>query len=273
MIVLAAFLLISTVIILRLSDDALRLSDRLGADIMLVPAGYDPHTDNILLSGRPSAAYLPDDALASLRALNIEAIDRITPQVFMATLRASCCAYPVNIMGIDYDSDFIIRSWLDPSSHANLNDGEIILGHHSTGDIGGEIVFFGKSLRIAGRLERTGMGIDSSVFVNMNTLIDLAEAADKIKPQKLAANHNLVSFLMLKLKPGTDAPQTARQINKALNDKDIYALFSKRFVGNISSRLDGVSRTMRYLLGALWGVGVIIFILTINKTTRGEYNA
>ena len=273
-IILAAFLFVGTVIILGLSDGAISLSNRLGADIMIVPAGYDPHIDNILLTGKPSAFYLPEDALTSLQALNLDEVDQITPQVFMATLRASCCAYPVQIMGIDYDSDFIVRNWLDASLNRPLNDGEIILGFHSTGNVGDNITFFGRDLKIAGRLERTGMGFDSSVFMNRNTIIDLAEAADRIKPQKLAANHNLVSVIMLKLKPGTDTTQTAREINKSLNAKGMYALFSKKFVSNISSSLLTVSRIIRYFLVMLWVMAVIIIALLFSLTVserRNEY--
>ena len=271
-IVLAAFLFAGSVLVLSLTNGVLSMSDRLGADIMLVPAGYDPHVENIILSGKPSAFYLPEDAMTKLQALSLDVIDKVTPQVFMATLRASCCAYPVQIMGIDYDSDFIIRSWLDETLKRPLNDGEIILGYHNNGNAGDEITFFGRTLRIAGRLERTGMGFDSSVFMNRKTIIDLANAADRIKPQKLAANNNLVSVIMIKLKPGTDTVQTAREINKALNPQGIYALFSKKFVGTISSSLVLVSRITKYFLAALWVMAVIViallFSLTVNERRK-----
>ena len=250
-----------TVLILGLSDGAVRIADRLGADIMIVPPGYDPHIDNILLTGKPSASYLPDGALDELQALGLDSIEQVTPQVFMATLRASCCAYPVQIMGIDYESDFIVRSWLDSSLNSSLDDGEVILGFHSSGQVGDNIIFFGRSLRIAGRLERTGTGIDSCVFVNRNTIIDLAKAADKIKPQKLAENNNLVSVLMVKLKPGQDSVKTARAINSALNPKGMYALFSKRFVSNISSSLVMTSRIMKAFLTVMMVVAVIVIAL------------
>lgn len=265
-IVLAAFLFAGSVLVLSLTNGVLSMSDRLGADIMLVPAGYDPHVENILLSGKPSAFYLPDDAMSQLRALSLDVIEKVTPQVFMATLRASCCAYPVQIMGIDYESDFIIRSWLDETLKRPLNDGEIILGYHNNGNAGDEITFFGQTLTIAGRLERTGMGFDSSVFMTRNTIIDLANAADRIKPQKLAANNNLVSVIMIKLKPGTDTVKTARTINKALNPQGIYALFSKKFVGTISSSLVLVSRITKYFLAALWVMAVIVIALLFSLT-------
>ena len=272
LIVFAAFLFAGSVLILSLSNGAESMSNRLGADIMLVPEGYDPHVDNILLTGKPSAFYLPDDALDSVNALNLDSIAQISPQVFMATLRASCCAYPVQIMGIDYNSDFLVKPWLDDTIGRPLADGEIILGYHSTGNIGDEIIFFGKPLRIAGRLGRTGMGFDTSVFMNRNTIIELANAADEIKPQKLAANNNLTSVIMIKLKPNTDPPAVARDINKALTSKGIYALASKRFVGNISSSLVTVSRVIKYFLAVLWVMAVIIIALLFSLTVSERKN-
>ncbi len=268
-IILAAFLFAGTVLIISLSNGAQSMSDRLGADIMLVPSGYDPHIDNILLSGKPSAFYLPDNALDLVNSLDPEIkskLEKFSPQVFMATLRASCCAYPVQIMGIDYNSDFIIKPWLNKTLNRELNDGEIILGFHSSGEIGESITFFGENLRIAGKLERTGMGFDSSVFMNRNTIIKLANAADKIKSQKLAANNNLVSVIMIKLKPGQDSAEISRKINKALNNSGIYALFSKKFVNHISSSLVLISGIIKYFLVILWLMAIIIIALLFSLT-------
>jgi len=263
------FLFAGTVLIISLSNGAQSMADRLGADIMIVPAGYDPHIDNILLSGKPSAFYLPENSLEIVKNLALEkfsSIEKISPQVFMATLRASCCAYPVQIMGIDYDSDFIVRPWLDKTLKRELNDGEIILGFHNNGNIGDEIIFFDKKLKIAGKLERTGMGFDSSVFMNRNTIIELAKAADKIKKQKLAANNNLISVIMLKLKAGEDSQAVARALNHELNSKGMYALFSKKFVSNISSSLVIVSKIIKYFLIILWLMAVIIIALLFSLT-------
>ena len=268
--IFALFTSLGTLLMVILYDDVLTMADRLGADIMIVPVGYDPHVDNILLSGKPSASYLPEDSLEIIKNLADEkisgknlGIEKISPQVFMATLRASCCAYPVQIMGIDYESDFIVRAWLDKKLKRPLKDGEIILGWHNNGDIGDEIIFFNKPLKIVGKLERTGMGLDSSVFMNRNTIIELAKAADKIKEQKLAANNKLNSVIMLKLHEGQDIQATSRALNKELNSKGMFALVSKKFVSNISSNLVRVSRITKYFLIFLWLSAFIIIVLSL----------
>ena len=272
-IVFMCFIAAGTVFILNLSYDIQNASDKLGADIMIVPAGYDPRIDSILLSGKPSASYLPENSLEIIKNLareKILGIEKISPQVFMATLRASCCAYPVQIMGIDYDSDFIIKSWLDKNFERGLNDDEIILGFHSKGNVGDEIIFFDKPLKIVGKLERTGMGIDSSVFMNRNTIIELAKAADKIKAQKLAENNNLISVIMLKLKAGEDSQATAKALNRELNSQGMYALFSKKFVSNISSTLVITAHIVKYFAIALWLTAAIIITALLFSLRAGK---
>lgn len=96
-----------SVLTLSLSSGAESMANRLGADVMIVPAGYDPHIDSILLSGKPSNFYLPADTLERLS--RFEGIERMSPQTFLATLSASCCSYPVQLMGIDFDSDFLVK--------------------------------------------------------------------------------------------------------------------------------------------------------------------
>ena len=272
-IVFMCFIAAGTVFILNLSYDIQNASDKLGADIMIVPAGYDPRIDSVLLSGKPSASYLPENSLEIIKNLareKILGIEKISPQVFMATLRASCCAYPVQIMGIDYASDFIIKSWLDKNFERGLNDDEIILGFHSKGNVGDEIIFFDKPLKIVGKLERTGMGIDSSVFTNRNTIIELAKAADKIKTQKLAENNNLISVIMLKLKAGEDSQTTAKVLNRELNSQGMYALFSKKFVNNISSTLVITAHIVKYFSVALWLTAAIIITALLFSLRAGK---
>ncbi len=91
MLVFSFVLYAGTVMCVSLSDGARSAADRLGADIIVVPAGYDPHMDSIILTGKPSMFSLPKDILDRLK--KVECIDRMSPQTFLATLRASCCSY------------------------------------------------------------------------------------------------------------------------------------------------------------------------------------
>ena len=266
-------LFVGSVLSFSLANGAKSMANRLGADIMIVPAGFDPHIDSILLSGKPSTFYLPANAINELTRIKDDiGIELISPQSFLATLRASCCAYPVQLVGIDYDSDFIVKPWLINTLHHDLSDGEIIVGYHVTGEAGETLTFFSKNLSIAGRLEQTGMGFDSMIFMNRATLATLSKEAERIRERPLTNDGSLTSVIMLKLKPGYNSVTSSREINRRLSEKGIYALFSKKFVNSIGESLNNVSNSIRYVLIIFWVMAVIIaaliFAMSISERKR-----
>ena len=272
---LTLFILVGSVFSISLSNGAESMSNRLGADIMIVPEGYDPHLDSILLSGKPSTFFLPSSAWNELNEIknnNDFGIDLMTAQTFLATLNASCCSYPVQIVGIDYDTDFLIKSWLKNAIYDDLNDREIIVGHHVAGFPGETLKFFGRDLKVIGRLEQTGMGFDNMVFMNRNTVQVLSKEAERITERKWFNDGSLNSVIMLKLKPNYDSKTCALELNKKLNSKGIYALFSKKFINNIGHSLKIVSRLISFSVIFLWILSVVIigliFALTFSERKK-----
>lgn len=248
-----------TVLTRGLSKGVESMSYRLGADVMAVPEGTDVHIDSVLLSGKPSSFYLPKDALEKLS--KIDGIDKMSPQTYIATLNASCCAYPLQIVGIDYESDFIIKPWLTDDMSKSLENGEIIIGYRVAGEPGQYIKFFGSNYKIAGRLEQTGMGFDATVFMNMETVARLARDAEKLTGHSLSKDKSLVSAVMIKLKPGFSSTDVAEEINRKYSDQNIYGLFSKSFVNKVSSNLSIVSSYIKISIAVFWILAVIVIAL------------
>ena len=54
---------------LSLSRGLESLSDRLGADVIVVPAGYKAEIESVLLKGEPSTFYLPANTIDKLKSL------------------------------------------------------------------------------------------------------------------------------------------------------------------------------------------------------------
>lgn len=272
-VLLFAFSLYSgSVLSLSLSEGVFSISKRLGADVMVVPEGYDPHIDSILLSGKPSTFYLPRDVMERLEEADAAGeigIDMMTPQTFLATLNASCCSYPVQLVGIDYETDFLIKPWLDRTLHRDLKDGEVLLGHHVAGEEGEDINFFKKRYAVAGRLEQTGMGFDATVFMTRRTLTELAREAERILKHPLNRDGSLISIVMIKLAPGYDSVRAARELNRKLNDRGIYALFSKKFVNSISANLTVVSGLIKGFIALVWILAIVVIALVF-AVTLGE---
>lgn len=248
-------LYLGTMFSLSLSNGLESLSNRLGADVIVVPAGYKADIESILLKGEPSTFYLPENTLEKLK--QFDEIEKMTPQTYVATLSASCCAYPVQIIGIDMSTDFLISSWLSKSINKELKDGEVIVGNHVVGEKGEQVKFFGNYLHIVGRLEQTGMGFDATVFVNRNTARELAKASERIRANKIS-DGNFISCVMIKAKPGVDSVKLASKISRTLSGEGIFAMFSKKFINSISSNLKILSNSMIILIISLWLMSIII---------------
>ena len=244
---------------LSLSKGLESLSDRLGADIIVVPAGYKAEIESVLLKGEPSTFYLPADTMDKLK--KFDEIEKMTAQTYVATLSASCCSYPVQIIGIDIDTDFLIYPWITHNIDKELKDGEAIVGSHVIGEKGETVHFFNEELKIVGRLKQTGIGFDATVFVNQNTAKKLARASERITANKVA-EEDVISSVMIKVKPGVDSVKLASKISKELSKEGIFAMFSKKFVNSISSNLKVLATSVLILVVAIWLLSVIILSIS-----------
>lgn len=274
MIVLVAIfsiiLYVGSIFSISLSQGLESLSNRLGADVIVVPAGYKAEIKSVLLKGEPSTFYLPENTLDKLK--QFDEIEKMTPQIYIATLSASCCSYPVQIIGIDIKTDFLISPWINHDFKKELKDGEVIIGNRVRGKVGDQIFFFRKKLKIVGKLKQTGMGFDATVFVNKNTARMLAKESQRITSNKVATEGNIISSVMIKAKAGTDSVKLASKISRTLGKDGIFAMFSKKFVNSISSNLKTLATCIVFFIVALWCLSIIIlgtsFIAVFNERKK-----
>ena len=263
------FLFCGTILSSSISGGVNNLSNRLGADIIIVPEGYKANIESVLLKGEPSEFYLPNDTLEKIK--KIEGIESATPQLYVATLSASCCSYPVQIIGIDYDSDFLIKPWLQKTLKRELKDGEVIVGNHIVGEKNSKVKFFEEELDIVGKLEQTGMGFDATVFVNMKTARRLARASERIQKNP-ASEVEKISTSLLKLKPNYSASEVSNKIMKEYAKDGIFAMFSKKFVNEVSSNLKVISSYIYISIAVIWLMSMIllavVFSVIVNERKK-----
>ncbi len=252
-------LVLGSITSIGLSNGLESLSNRLGADVMVVPSGHEARIDNVLLSGKPSEFYLPKGSVERLKGF--EGIKEMSPQTYIATLSASCCSAPVQIMGIDYQTDFIIKPWLQDTLKTDLRDGQIIVGNRVNGEVGSLLKFFGKPFQVVGKLERTGMGFDATVFMTQETARKLAVDAERKKKHPLSEDGSLVSVIMCKLEPGYDSAKVARSITNKFSEYGMYGMFSKKFVNSVSSNLNVVASYISIIIIVLWVMSVIVIAM------------
>ena len=257
LIALTAFLALSmfagSVVILSLRNGLDSLEARLGADVIVVPASAKSkvNLDEILLQGATGYFYM-NAGLAEDLAQE-DGVGKISSQLFLASLRASCCSVSVQVIGIDQDTDFTVQPWIARSYGQALGDLDVVVGSRVNADIGESIILYETRCRVVARLDTTGTDMDTCVYCSMETLRQLLEAARGLNHElKISGDpEDVVSAVYIKVDEGTDPQQVADQINVKQKYKKVTAVRTRSMLSGIADSLAGVSRTVTLLAAAV----------------------
>ncbi len=268
--IFACVLFGGTVLSKSLENGMNNLSQRMGADILAVPYGYEADIQSALLRGEPSTFYF--DAGTTEKIARVEGVGDVSPQLYIATLSAGCCAYPLQLIGFEPKTDFVIQPWMSSSLQSPLADGEIVIGSSINAEVGQKLKFFDQNFLIAARLEKTGMGFDTSVFMNLSTAKQVARESERLKAHPVAENADLISSVMVKIKDGYDVKGVANNILQAYAKEGMHVVTAKNMLSDISGSLRGLTTYIYILAGVLWvlavGVLLIVFSVTVNGRKR-----
>ena len=243
------------------------MANRLGADILVVPYGYEKNLEVALLRGEPSSFYLKADLIDKIK--DIKGITAVSPQLFIASLSAGCCTSKVQLIGFDQESDFVIKPWLQTQLSQPLIDNQVVVGSKITANVGEEIKFFNHPFKVAAKMDNTGMGFDTSVFMTIPTAQLLMKEANLIEGD---TEHftNYVSSIFVKVDPDYQPKDIVNQIMpKYAIDYNIDFVMTKGMLSNISKWLTGFS-TIVYSLSAIFWVLAIIVIFVIFSSSLNE---
>ena len=261
--VLAFSLFAGSFLVKSLNGGMQSLSNRLGADIIVVPQGYDSKIESALLRGEPNSFYFKSEVVDRLK--KIEGVDLASPQLFIATLSAGCCSFPLQVIGIDFDSDFNIKPWLERQIRLPLTDNQIVVGSNIVGDTHSEVKFFNQPFVITGRLAKTGMGFDNSVFMTIENAKRLAKEYERIMEHPVAQDEDLISSVMVRIKPNADVKTVAKRILAEFEGEQIYPLISKRMMTNISASIANLNVYIYVLLALLWLLSFIVLAVSFSS--------
>ncbi|MCC8167212.1 MAG: FtsX-like permease family protein, partial [Planctomycetes bacterium] len=245
------------------------LSRRLGADILVVPHGYDKKLQAALLRGEPSTFYIKGDLTEKIRSL--PGVQKAAPQLYLATLNASCCTVPIQLIAYDPESDFVIKPWAASALTRPPEDDEIVVGSSIIGDVGNELSLFGQRFKIAARLDRTGMGFDTTVFMTMRNARKMLRAVQ----EGAVGNYQpgAVSSIMLGVEPGVDLKNMANSIlQRFALDYNLDIVVSKNMISDIAKKLSNMSYLVYIVSGAFWlasaGILFLFFTLLLHERQR-----
>lgn len=212
--VLAVAMLVSLLVFALLFNRAIKeninaASQKLGADIVLVPIDSVEVAEEFILESTEKTFYMDEFIYESV--LDLPEVEKATYHIYLDTLGSGCCSIESGqVVAIDQDTDFVIEPWLD--TDVKLKKGEAYIGSYVHEYLGliDSATLFGRPIKVVGHLRETGTGLDHGFFIRRQDL-DLITVAATGQRQE-----NDISIVFLKLKEGVDlgeAVRTIRSIN------------------------------------------------------------
>ncbi|BCB96823.1 permease [Dissulfurispira thermophila] len=204
----------------RVSSSIKLMSERLGADLIIVPTGSRGAAEDILLENRVKSFYMDRNVLDKIKA--IKGIRAVTHQTYLVTLTSLCCSVPESMVVVfDQDTDFIVKPWLKEDMRGKIKRGEAIAGSESAFNIDVGLVdvsLFGNAFKIVGVLDKTATGLDNALFVTEDSLKDILNKSTiaDFKPGK-------ISIIFAKVQSGYDPYKVAREIEDSIIEVDAVA--------------------------------------------------
>ena len=157
------------------------IQSQIGADLMIVPEGYESKVEAVLLYGTPNYFYMDNDIEEIVRS--VSGVEKVSSQVYLASVSESCCDFPIQIIGFNPESDFIVKNWAkkridEKKLEATSATGEEIVFAGANVNIEKNTVrFYGQTHKIISRLTKSGSGMDNVIYTDINTLQKIVKDA------------------------------------------------------------------------------------------------
>lgn len=249
----SAVLFASLVLSQSLKSGIAGLRSRMGADLLVVPEGYEKGAENILLSGEPNYFYMERKVLDSVRA--VEGVENASGQFYLTSLSESCCDFPIQIIGFEPESDFVIQNWAKSRVKTGTNE-EFLLSGSNVNLTKGSVKFFGNEHKISARLSKSGTGMDNVIFCDFASLEHIFEDASSRGFGFISDGDtkNKLSTVLVKISPDSSADAVALRIKKVL--PGVHVIVGEKFIRNFSEKLSAI-------FVFLYSISILLFLITI----------
>lgn len=232
---------------------------RMGADLLVVPDEYTrlPQGAELddtmaIVAVLPSGYRFDSDILD--RIGTVRGVAGVSPQLFVTAVSIpELSPEPINVYGIDPETDLTIRPWLRDPLGGPLGGGEVLIGRDIRGSVGKTIQIAGRAYTVAGALDETQSEIDRSVFVSMEDAYVLASAEGVLLPGGPRVAPGAVNAGLVRVAPGEDPDAVALRIDR-LGPAANISVIGRHF------SLDPLSENMQGLPGVLNAISVIVLI-------------
>jgi putative ABC transport system permease protein len=226
---------------------------RLGADMLVIPAGTLTNITAALLTAEPTDLTLDASELPRLERL--KGVRKAAPQLIF---RTDASGYGrgelIDLIAFDPQRDITVQPWLEQHLDRPLREGDVIVGGRREEPLGSELLLFGRPLIVYGKLGKTAVGThERGLFITFATLDELRDMMRQICGTKAPLEPNKLSGVLLELAPGA----TTQQVRFAAlaNFPDIKVVAGE-------SMLTSIRQGLAALLNGVLGLMVIMFVST-----------
>lgn len=267
---LAAGTLFSATLLIGSVDRSLEVGmERLGADLLVVPEGYQESGQAALITGAPTSFYMDGGILDQVK--NVPGVDQASPQLFIESMVSSqCCTGHVQLVGYDPGSDFVVNPWLKDNLQRTLGKDEVVIGSLILANKGEQVHFYGHDFDVAGVLDATGMGVDESVFMSLDTAYLMAQESAQLAESPLDVKPGQISSVLVKMAEGTNVDQLTQRIKISVPGTTVIT--ANELSRSVTDRISGFKRGFIAVDAIVWIMSLLtiaaIFSMIVNERQR-----
>ncbi|MDR0376397.1 MAG: ABC transporter permease [Spirochaetaceae bacterium] len=241
------------------------MTKRFGADLMVVPEGAAENAQAVLLRGEPRYFYFDSGIVETLAGM--EGIARASAQFFLTSLAESCCDARLQLIAYDPSTDFVLQPWFAEQYTGRIEDGQVVAGSRITLSRTNSIRLLNHTYPVAARLSKSASGLDTSVFMTMNTMRQLiaqakAEGYDFLAVQDREMRQMNISAVLVKTAPGQNPRTLAAAIRRA--NAGVEVLVSQSVFSSIGETLSGFISYIRLFSVLLWILAILILTVAFS---------
>lgn len=247
------------------------LKERLGADLAIVPLEHESDYEGIILSGEPERFYF--DKSMEEQIVKVEGVSKVSSQFYISTIAAACCAVPVQVIGFNPDTDFVIQPWITKVYGKEIEDGQIIAGSDIVLNDTGSLQFFNHFYPVVAQLDKTSTGMDYSVYANMNTIQMFIAGAREVGLNLNVDVYdtdidNSISAVLVKVEKGYDADTVTTNIRRQISEVSVVK--SKNVFSSTANNMDVFLTFINSIRFVLWVLAILVltFLFSLSTHTR-----
>lgn len=268
---LAVALFFTSSLLIQGVNESLRISvDRMGADILVVPQGTASEIEDIFLLGKPTAFYMNTEILDEISS--IQGVKELSPQLYIVSLIASCCIFgETMLIGFDPSTDFSITSWLSQKLDQPLGSDDVIVGHYIISPLGSPLRFYGHDFIVGGKLEPTGIGLDKTVFIQIDDARKMITESEEKAVQKLEIESNQISSILIRVdRSVSSVPEVALRIQASV--PEVSVILANDLVEGTIKQISSATYSLLFFIPAILVISTLtvftFFSMIVNERQR-----